>query len=234
MAEALLQVQKSAQKSKCENCGKRKKDTDGMGERKWCRVCISAYQRGQSGTVALIHNTIPKLYRGAELEHLPDALQGIIKGLPDERGLMLWGEPGRGKTYSMMAAAKHYLIEGWDIELISYELLCSRIRSSYQNEAKETEYDIIKSLRGPDKLFIDDVGTTVSGEGQESDFSLRIFLTILDQRMNYCKPTYITTNKSVEQLRKSFDARIASRIEQACEVIQVSGKDRRKQTATSR
>ncbi len=129
----------------------------------------------------------------------------------------------------MMASARYYITKGWDVECISYEMLCSRIRSSYQPEAKEAEYEIINSLLKPDKLFIDDVGTTVGGDNQESDFSLRVFLTILDQRMNQCMATFITANKPVEQLKVSFDARIDSRIEQACMIIKVAGEDKRRQ-----
>jgi len=40
--------------------------------------------------------------------------------------------------------------------------------------------DVIKPLLAADKLFIEDVGTTVSMGKQESDFSLRTFLVILE------------------------------------------------------
>ncbi len=230
IGETLQQNQVSEQASKCEKCGKRKKHRDDKRIRKWCRVCINAHRRDRDGRIEpLVKKIIPELFHIAELEHLSEPLRNTILSLPDYKGLMLWGEPGRGKTYAMMATAKHYIVEGWEVECVSYEIQCSRIRSSYQADDKGTEYEIINSLMKPDKLFVDDVGTTVSGEKQESDFSLRTFLNILDRRMKDCKPTFITTNKPVEQLRKSFDARIASRIEQACTVIHATGEDRRKQ-----
>jgi DNA replication protein DnaC len=39
--------------------------------------------------------------------------------------------------------------------------------------------------------------------------------------------TFVTTNKSVEELARSFDQRIASRLQQACEVVQIRGRDKR-------
>jgi DNA replication protein DnaC len=90
-----------------------------------------------------------------------------------------------------------------------------------------TEFDIIKQLVEIDRLFIEDIGTTVSNDRPESDFSLRTFLVILDKRLECCRATFITTNKSIEQLGESFDLRIASRLQQACVVIRLTGQDKR-------
>lgn len=90
----------------------------------------------------------------------------------------------------------------------------------------------VKRMCG-DKLFIEDVGTTVSLDKQESDFSLRTFLVLLDQRLEACQPTFITTNKTLEQLGRCFDDRIASRLIQACKIIKLTGADRRRQTMST-
>ena len=87
----------------------------------------------------------------------------------------------------------------------------------------------VKRMCG-DKLFIEDVGTTVSLDKQESDFSLRTFLVLLDQRLEACQPTFVTTNKALEQLGRCFDDRIASRLIQACRIVKLTGADRRRQT----
>ena len=70
-----------------------------------------------------------------------------------------------------------------------------------------SERGLVKRYQDVDKLLIEDVGTTVGTGSQESDFSLRTFLLILDHRLEHCKPTFITTNKSVDELGKSFDER---------------------------
>ncbi|MBN1508747.1 MAG: hypothetical protein JW955_18000 [Sedimentisphaerales bacterium] len=75
------------------------------------------------------------------------------------------------------------------------------------------------------------MGTTVRWDKQESDFSLRTFLVLLDQRLEACRPTFITTNKPLEQLGESFDDRTASRLIQACRIVKLEGRDRR-QTLT--
>lgn len=225
IGEILPTIPILAQRSKCEKCGKRPPFND----KKWCFICISAYHIEQTdGFMSeLIKNNIPPAYHNARVQDLTPPLREQYLLLADWQGLLLWGKQGRGKTYAMMAYAIAFLHSGFTVECVNYDLLCSRIRSSYQAKADETEYDIIKKLSIPDKLFIDDVGVTVTGEKIESDFSLRVFLSIVDQRVNNTKPTFITTNKPIEQLEASFDKRISSRLKQCCQIIQITGKDRR-------
>ncbi|MHC4639400.1 MAG: hypothetical protein ACYTBV_18140, partial [Planctomycetota bacterium] len=112
------------------------------------------------------------------------------------------------------------------VKRISYESLCLEIRDTYNTG--RSERDLVKRYQDVDKLLIEDVGTTVGMGSQESDFSLRILLLILDYRLEHCKPTFITTNKSVDELGKSFDERVGSRLRGSCQIIPVSGKDKRR------
>jgi len=126
----------------------------------------------------------------------------------------------------MCALMRHYRLKDFKVERIIYENLCLEIRDTYNTV--HSERHLIKRYQEVDKLLLEDVGTTVGMGGQESDFSLRTFLLILDYRLEHCKPTFITTNKSVDELGKSFDERVASRLREACEIIPVSGRDKRR------
>lgn len=224
ISEILPQIPILVKPSKCEQCDKRPR----FEKRKWCKVCIEGYRIKEAGTIhEIIKKTIPKMYQTARLQDLSEELQQEYLKLPGWQGLYLWGAEGRGKTHTAAAFAISYLQEGFSVVYTNYDLLCSWIRSTYQAKAKETEYDIIKRLTKPDKLFIDDVGVTVSRENQESDFSLRIFYSIIDKRLINYKPTFITTNKSIEGISKSFDRRISSRLQQCCKIRQLKGEDKR-------
>lgn len=146
------------------------------------------------------------------------------------KGLLLYGAPGVGKTFSMCALIRLYIMRGHNVERISYDALCVKIRDTFKPSATQSEQDLIRHYQNVEKLFIEDVGTTVGDKGQESDFSLRTFLLILDNRIEHRRPTFITTNKPVDELAKSFDERVASRLYQACEIIPVGGNDKRKAT----
>jgi len=160
------------------------------------------------------------------MAHLPEALVERIKGLPSDRGLYLWGPQGSGKTYSMAAALKHLWVAGFDVAWQSFEELLLRVRDTYK-PGGGSEWDIIHPLCDVDILALDDVGVTVSADRQESDFTLRTFMVLLDHRLAHCQQTFITSNKTLEDLRRSFDPRIASRICEACDIVKISGEDRR-------
>lgn len=173
-------------------------------------------------------SVIPERYAMARMEHLPAAIREAAEGLPDERGLFLWGSPGVGKTYSLCAIAYRLYYQGWDVARITYEMLVLHIRDSYKPGATRTELDVLRPLMAVDKLILEDVGTTIGVGKVESDFSLRTFLVLLDTRLEHCRATYVSSNKSVEELGKSFDQRIASRLQQACIVMRLEGEDKRR------
>ncbi len=159
--------------------------------------------------------------------HLSPGVRRVVDALPVWKGLFLWSPSGVGKTYAMAAIARRLIWRGRTVARASYEMLCLEIRDTFKPKATETEYGVIKKYLEPEVLFIEDVGTTKSIGEQESDFSRRTFLVLLDQRMEHCRATFITSNKNVGDLADSFDSRIASRIQQACEVRFLEGPDRR-------
>ena len=91
-------------------------------------------------------------------------------------------------------------------------MLCLEIRDTYKQGSSKTEMDIIRPLINCHCLIIEDVGSTTAINKTESDFSNRTFLVLIDSRLEAAKPTFISTNKSRENLMSSFDERIASRL----------------------
>jgi len=68
----------------------------------------------------------------------------MIKTLPEDKGLLLWGAPGAGKTYSMAALARQYISQGFTAARTGYELLCLQLRDTFKSKATETELPVIK------------------------------------------------------------------------------------------
>ncbi len=195
---------------------------------KICHVCYREIQFGnlpeeeQQRTLLTI---VPERYINAKEADLPQAIQKAFKAEIDT-GILLWGETGTGKTYAMSVLAKKYISEGFTVNRTHYETLCLRLRDTYNPNATQTEWGIIEPLLNCDKLFIEDVGTTKSIGKLETDFSLRTFLVLLDMRMEHCRPTFITSNKSVESLTNSFDERIGDRL-RIFKVFKLTGKSKR-------
>ena len=159
-----------------------------------------------------LQEQIPELFWEARLEHLPAAIQKEIKTLQPEQGMFLYGSPGIGKSYAMAAMIREFVCEGFTIQRIDYDMLLLLIRDSFRPTATQTELQVILPYIMAYKLIAEDVGTSVRGRDEETSFSLRTFLIILDQRILKCLPTFVTSNKSIGAIAKSFDDRIASRL----------------------
>lgn len=170
-------------------------------------------------------SVVPKRYMVAEMEHLPKKLQEVFKS-EISNGVLLWGTTGSGKTYAMAAFAKNQIAMGYKVMRVHYEVLCLKLRDTFNPNASETEWKIIEPLLNCDMLFIEDVGVTKSIGAKESDFSRKTFLVLLDIRMEHMRPTLITTNKSVENIKDSFDERIGDRL-RIFQVFNMNAKSKR-------
>jgi len=208
---------------KCERCRTRL----AYKGKKWCKRCQQWWYRRnhKEETLKNLQNMLELRYYQAKLYHLHKNIIREFQQMPDEQGVMLWGDIGCGKTYAISALARRFYIQGWDVIFIRWYELTLQIRQAYSKN--QSEWDIIKPFCRVDKLFIDDIGVTVSRDSQESDFSVRTLDLILDKRLANYKPTFFTSNHNIEDLSKTFDERIASRIQQDCLILQLKGKDKR-------
>jgi DNA replication protein DnaC len=165
---------------------------------------------------------IPALYKDATLDNVAKEIVDVVK----EKPCYLWGPVGSGKTYILYALLKYFQEQNRGGILTTFSDLLLRIRQSYDRKFtdQETEREIIRSCRETRIFMIDDLSATAD---KETDFSLRILNSILDHRVNNCLPTYFTSNRPPEEIKKAFDERIFSRIVGNCEIVKVVGKDRR-------
>jgi DNA replication protein DnaC len=163
-------------------------------------------------------------YVDATLESIDSGIADKLLGLESGQDVFMFGLVGVGKTYCMAALLRHYVYEGFECKRINFDDFCVQVRSTMAAASKQTEYELIEPLKQVDKLFIDDLGLR---SGQETNFVYVTLFSILNKRQERMLPTFITTNKSIEQLGQSFDARIASRLQTAL-VIKMTGKDRRR------
>ena len=197
---------------------------------KYCERCWNIKYREKirkenpETAFAELYKILEPLYVSASLNDLPATLVDKITTRGD-KDLVLWGPVGVGKTHTMAALIRFYYFFGFDVMRINYDEFLVRLRSTYQAGAKETECEVSQRLKDVDKLFIDDLGL----RGIESEFAKVVLFDILNKRQERLLQTFITTNKPVGELAKSFDVRIASRLQSAVQVA-LKGVDRRIKT----
>jgi len=213
--------------NRCENCGYGYRHLENGEYRKWCKRCIDVYYRKENlkseTAEKIITEAVGARYIDATLESIEPDIADKLLSLETGQDVFIFGLVGVGKTWNMAALFRHYVYEGFECKRINFDDFCVQVRSTMGAASKQTEYEMIEPLKQVDKLFIDDLGLR---SGQETPFVYVTLFSILNKRQERMLPTFITTNKSIEQLGLSFDSRIDSRLNTAL-IIEMTGPDRR-------
>lgn len=219
---------------RCENCGYGLRHKDREGVKKWCERCIEVYYRKEALKREKAEKTILDLVGARYLEAILGDLNTDIRekllNLGDRQDVFMFGLVGVGKTYAMAALIRRYVYLGYVCQRINFNDFCVQVRSTFSPVSKVTAWEMIEPYKELDMLFIDDLGLRSTPESQ---FAYDTLFSILNKRMERVLPVFITSNKSIEQLGRSFDDRIASRLQTAL-IIEVTGKDRRKNKAAQK
>lgn len=150
------------------------------------------------------------------------ALVSAKKAANGDGNLYLWGKhTGTGKSHLAGASYRHAVLTGnaWG----GFWKPSSLLRYMRILDSDEQEKRVKKLIVSP-ILVIDDLGI-----GNVTDFSLQIFYDIVDGRwMKEMNGMIITANLSLDDLAKKLDDdRLPSRIAGMCDVVELTGKDRR-------
>lgn len=180
---------------------------------------------------------LPKRYQNKTSELLTPAnreqLRIGIAAINDGMGVFLTGGCGSGKTHlgvlllqhAENVSSKKYIGETYghipdQSEFLSAPDFFLELRSTF-NDGVESEGDVIGRYSYVKNLMIDDIGAE-----KVSDWSRQMFYTLIDRRYRENELTIITSNLSLDDLAKSIDDRISSRIVEMCVVIKLEGDHR--------
>ena len=149
--------------------------------------------------------------------------QWLDKDFPENRGMVLTGTVGSGKTGLAVALAYIVHMQGHRVRIGTFTEILDEMRPKAGFGEKETEpADLYK----PKLLVLDDLGTQKVTEFVEE----RLF-AIIDGRHQRSLPTIITTNLDLSQLNEQFGRRVVSRIVELSTFVSLSGEDLRMKKA---
>lgn len=172
-----------------------------------------------------IGRSIPPLFAKAHIRHIPEHLRSLLFQRSPEQGLLLWGPVGAGKSYALAALARYYAIRGLSVRRITYRELCLKLRASFVDKST-SEADILRPYFNAHILIIDDIGTAHTG-GTESDYSQEVLLHIVDTRIENMRPTFLSSNLSIENIEAAFGQGTGSRLHSFM-ILRINGEDRRR------
>lgn len=135
------------------------------------------------------------------------------------KGLYLYGLAGSGKTHLAAAIGNHLLLRARPRFVTSPELLL-QIKKTYGNQNGDDEY--IDRLSYAKLLIIDDLGSE-----KPTEWVQETLFVIIDRRYTHYLPTIFTSNFSLDQLKERLGYRLASRIAEMTEVVELRPVDYR-------
>nr|DAS46868.1 MAG TPA: Replicative helicase [Caudoviricetes sp.] len=136
------------------------------------------------------------------------------------KGLLLYGNVGTGKTYAACEVANALIDKGYPVLVTNFARIINALQATFEKQ----EY--IDSFNRFSLLVIDDLGIE-----RNTEFAKEQVFNIIDSRYRAGLPMIITTNLSIDKIKKPDDienGRIYDRILERCFPIEVSGQSRRR------
>ncbi|CAN5623846.1 hypothetical protein BH24ACT20_BH24ACT20_00110 [soil metagenome] len=218
---------------RCARCGGLRREADhGRNTDRVCRCggrkkrLLSYLDAVDSGR----HMTLDALEASeATMTAALTAARGIVSD-DRERGMLLMGLSGTGKTHLMVGVGRALLERNRDAGYYNVVRLISRIQDSYSDYGGETRRAIIDSVASHEVVLLDDLGKEHTSTNVES-----IVYELVDALHTAGVTLVISTNVpavrgggySGPTLSDRYDAAVRSRLRDMCERFVVRGDDRR-------
>lgn len=171
---------------------------------------------------------LPPRFQKATFENFKQELQptafaaasGFAKNYAQEnlRGLYLFGHAGSGKTH-LAAAIGNELYMQPGIRFVTAPELLLNIRKGF---AADGDDGLLDRLSQTKLLIIDDLGSE-----KPTEWVQETLFVLIDRRYTHFLPTIITSNFSLDQLKDRLGYRIASRIAEVSEMVELRAVDYR-------
>ena len=142
----------------------------------------------------------------------------------ENRGLLLWGNVGTGKTYIAACIANALIEKGVSVLMTNFSKILNTLSPMYNGDRNA----FIDSLNQYSLLIIDDLGIE-----RNSEFALEQVFSVIDSRYRCKKPMIITTNLTIDEMNHADLAhtRIYNRILERCTPLMVNNQNIRKLNA---
>lgn len=123
----------------------------------------------------------------------------VAQSIQNEKGIYLYGQPGVGKTYLMIALANHYAKQNKSVSFAKVPQLIQECKEAIGDDG-DSMTQMVAQLKYCDVLFLDDIGS----EGVTQWTRDSILFPILNYRMDSHLKTYFTSNYNMDELKQQY------------------------------
>lgn len=167
---------------------------------------------------------IPPRFENCSIETIDPRVKKWIenKEVRQKEGLYLYGDCGTGKTHTAYAIYKNNIDQSKRCRLIKATETFKDIKDFYSYPERYDHNPLTTLLEWDGPLIIDDIGAE-----KASEWTIETLYILINKRYENVLPTIFTSNYSLEQLAERIGDRNTSRIAGMCEVIKLTGEDKR-------
>ncbi len=206
---------------------------------KGARFCDCRKKRQQSGQIAAVR--LPRRYDGFHFSNYKPqnesqtaalmACMDVAMKYPNvDRGLLLMGSVGVGKTHLAVSILKGLTERGFGCLFYEFGSLLKEIQDSYNPHTLTSELSVLSPVLTTDILVLDELGAS-----KPTDWVRDTMAHVINTRYNDRKVTIFTTNylddrrSAVEEtLEDRIGTRLRSRLYEMCRTVMVDGRDFRR------
>jgi DNA replication protein DnaC len=147
-----------------------------------------------------------------------------------DRGLLLMGPVGVGKTHLSVAILRGLCEKGTPGLFYEFGTLLKEIQNSYNPVSQTSELKVLAPVFEAEVLVLDELGAS-----KPTDWVRDTMMQIINTRYNDRKLTIFTTNyldgrrkEADETLEDRIGVRLRSRLYEMCKTVMIEGEDYRK------
>ena len=206
---------------------------------KGARFCSCRKLKSQHGQFESVR--LPKRYDGfhfgnyqpqntSQTAALKTAMNFAMEYPAVDRGLLLTGSVGVGKTHLAVSILKGLTERGFRCLFYEFGSLLKEIQDSYNVNTKSSELAVLAPVLNIDVLVLDELGAS-----KPTDWVRDTMAHVINTRYNDKKLTVFTTNYADERrndreeiLEDRIGTRLRSRLYEMCKTVSIDGKDFRK------
>ncbi len=157
--------------------------------------------------------------------YLDNAKQMVSRGI----GLILLGGYGVGKTLLATLILKNLLHAGHQVFSTTFAGMIEMFTAGWNSEEEKNFF--VERVKKSEVLLLDDIGKEFRSKNNLAEST---FDSVLRSRVQEGRPTFITTNMSVEDMRAGYGSAVLSLIMETSVMHEIEGTDYRSKAGSTK